>query len=63
VADNRLAQPFTATRPNETWLTDITDVPTEEGWLSVAGGKDLYTCAVVGYAMGARMTTDLVRHA
>ena len=63
VADNRLAQTFTATRPNETWLTDITYVPTGEGWLYVAGVKDLYTCEVVGYAMGARMTTDLVRHA
>ena len=63
VADNRLAQTFTATRPNETWLTDITYVPTREGWLYVAGVKDLYTCEVVGYAMGARMTTDLVRHA
>jgi len=63
VAENRLAQTFTATRPNETWLTDITYVPTEEGWLYVAGVKDLYTCEVVGYAMGARMTTDLVSHA
>jgi transposase InsO family protein len=63
VAENRLAQTFTATRPNETWLTDITYVPTGEGWLYVAGVKDLYTCEVVGYAMGARMTTDLVSHA
>lgn len=63
VAENRLAQTFTATRPNETWLTDITYVPTEEGGLYVAGVKDLYTCEIVGYAMGARMTTDLVSHA
>ncbi len=63
VADNRLAQTFTATHPNETWLTDITDVPTGEGWLYVAGVKDLYTCEVVGHAMEGRMTTDLVRHA
>ncbi len=63
VAENRLGQPFTATRPNETWLTDITYIPTGEGWLYVAGVKDLYTCEVVGYAMGARMTTDLVSHA
>jgi putative transposase len=63
VAENRLGQTFTATRPNETWLTDITYVPTGEEWLYVAGVKDLYTCEVVGYAMGARMTTDLVRDA
>lgn len=31
VADNVLAQTFAATRPNETWVTDITCVPTAEG--------------------------------
>jgi len=61
VADNLLAQMFTATRPNETWVTDITYVPTAEGWLYLAGGKDLHTCEVVGHAMDARMTKDLVR--
>ena len=63
VAENVLAQTFVATRPNETWVTDITYVPTAEGWLYLAGIKDLFTCEVVGYAMGARMTTDLVSDA
>lgn len=63
VAENRLAQTFAATRPNEAWVTDITYVPTAEGWLYLAGIKDLYTCKVVGHAMGARMTTDLVSRA
>jgi putative transposase len=63
VADNLLAQRFTATRPNETWVTDGTYVATAEGWLYLAGIKDLYTCEVVGHAMGARMTTDLVLQA
>jgi len=63
VAENVLAQTFVATRPNETWVTDITYVPTAEGWLYLAGIKDLYTCEVVGYAMGARMTTALVSQA
>ena len=61
VADTLLEHTFTATRPNETWVTDITDVATAEGWLYLAGIKDLYTCEVVGHAMGARMTTALVR--
>jgi transposase InsO family protein len=60
VAANVLAQTFDAMRPNETWVTDITYVPTAEGWLYLAGIKDLFTCEVVGYAMGARMTTELV---
>jgi len=63
VADNLLAQTFTATRPNETWVTEITYIATEEGWLYLAGIKDLYTCEVVGHAMGARMTTALVLQA
>ncbi len=40
VADNLLAQTFAATRPNETWVTDITYVPTAEGWVYLAGIKD-----------------------
>jgi transposase InsO family protein len=63
VAENSLAQTFLATRPNETWVTDITYVPTAEGWLYLAGMKDLFTCEVVGHAMDARMTTDLVSDA
>jgi len=35
-------------------------VPTAEGWLYLVGIKDLFTCEVVGHAMDARMTTDLV---
>jgi transposase InsO family protein len=60
VAENVVAQTFAATRPNETWVTDITYIPTAEGWLYLAGIKDLFTCEVVGHAMGARMTTALV---
>ncbi len=63
VAENVLAQTFAATRPNETWVTDITYVPTAEGWLYLTGIKDLFTCEVVGHAMGARMTTALVSQA
>ena len=50
VAENVLAQTFVATRPNEIWMTDITYVPTAEGWLYLAGIKDLFTCEVVGHA-------------
>ncbi|MBX3326116.1 MAG: IS3 family transposase [Nitrospira sp.] len=59
-ADNLLAQTFTATRPNETWMTDITYIATAEGRLYLAGIKDLFTCEVVGHAMGGRMTTAVV---
>lgn len=63
VAENVLAQTFVVTRPNETWVTDITYVPTAEGWLYLAGIKDLFTGEGVGHARDARMTTDLVLEA
>ena len=60
VAENLLNQSFAAKQPNEAWVTDITYIPTNEGWLYLAGIKDIYTCEIVGYALGERMTKDLV---
>jgi len=47
-------------RPNESWVSDITYIWTNEGWLYLAGVKDLYTKELVGYAINKRMTADLV---
>jgi putative transposase len=63
VADNVLGQVFEPTRPNEAWTGDITYIATDEGWLYLAGLKDVFTCEIVGYAMGDRMTTELVSQA
>lgn len=60
VAENLLEQNFAAEAPNQVWVTDITYIPTGEGWLYLAGHKDLFTGEVVGYAMGERMTKNLV---
>jgi transposase InsO family protein len=60
VAENLLNQQFEATRPSEAWVSDITYIPTEEGWLYLAGHKDLFTGEIVGYAMGNRITKNLV---
>jgi len=60
VAENLLNQQFKAAAPNQIWVTDITYIPTEEGWLYLAGHKDLFTGEIVGYAMGPRMTKNLV---
>jgi putative transposase len=60
VAENLLNQQFETTAPNRVWVTDITYIPTEEGWLYLAAHKDLFTGEVVGYAMGPRMTKNLV---
>jgi transposase InsO family protein len=63
VAQNLLNQKFAATRPNETWVTDITCVAIVEGWLYLSGIKDLYNGEIVGYALDSRMTTDLIGRA
>ena len=59
VAENLLNQNFAPSRPNEVWSTDITYISTAEGWLFLAGIKDLCSCEIVGYAMGNRMTKEL----
>lgn len=63
VAENILNQTFTPTTPNEVWVTDLTYIQTDEGWLYLAGIKDVFTCEIVGYAMGERMTKELVGQA
>ena len=60
VAENILGQQFKVAAPNEVWVSDITYVPTDEGWLYLAGHKDLFSGTIVGYAMGERLTRDLV---
>lgn len=46
VAPNLLDQGFMTDAPNQVWLTDITPIPTDEGWLYLAGHKDLCTGAI-----------------
>jgi putative transposase len=60
VAENLLNQQFKVSRPNTVWISDITYIPTDEGWLYLAGHKDLFTGEIVGYAMGERLTRNLV---
>jgi putative transposase len=57
---NRLLRQFYAQRPNTVWLTDITYVPTGEGWLYVAAVMDLATRKIVGLAMREDLTEQLV---
>ena len=59
VAPNELARDFTATRPNERWVTDITCVWTDEGWAYLAVILDLFSRAVVGWAVDATQSTRL----
>lgn len=60
VAPNLLQQDFSAERPNQTWVSDITYIATDEGWLYLAVVLDLYSRLVVGWSMSERMTATLV---
>jgi putative transposase len=62
-APNRLEQQFPAAQPNQRWVSDITFIPTREGWLYLAVIIDLYSRAVIGWAMHKRMKTELVTDA
>jgi transposase InsO family protein len=59
-APDLLNRDFTAARPNERWVADITEFPTLEGKLYVAGVLDLYAGRLVGWSMEGRRTAELV---
>lgn len=63
IAPNLLARQFVVTAPNRAWVTDITYIATDEGWLYLAGVKDLFNGELIGYAMAERMTKSLVMQA
>ena len=60
VAQNLLNREFTAEEPCQKMVSDITYIPTDEGWLYLASVMDLCGRKIVGMAMGARMTKELV---
>ena len=59
-APNRLQQQFNVNQPDKAWVTDITYVSTDEGWLYVAVVIDLYSRALVGWSMKPTMATEVV---
>lgn len=60
VAPNTLNRNFYPSAPNKVWAGDITYIQTLAGWAYLAVVIDLYSRRVVGWALGSRMTTDLV---
>ena len=63
VASNLLNRQFNVPGPNIAWVTDITYIWTNEGWLYLAAVIDLYSRRVVGWSLKKRMTTDLALEA
>ena len=57
---NLLNRNFNVTQPNKVWVSDITYISTNEGWLYLAVIIDLYSRKVVGWSINKRMTKQLV---
>jgi putative transposase len=62
-APNVLNREFTAAGPNRKWVSDITEIPTEEGDLYLAATMDLWSRRIVGWAMQDTMESNLVERA
>jgi transposase InsO family protein len=62
-APDLLDRDFTAEEPNQKWCGDITYVKTWDGWAYVATVIDLYSRAIVGYAIDNHLRTSLVTDA
>ena len=63
VAPNVLNREFQAEKPNQKWVADITYIPTQEGWLYVAGVLDLFSRKIVGWDMASQIDATLVENA
>jgi putative transposase len=63
VAPNLLNRDFMATEPNKKWVTDITYIPTTQGWLYLAVILDLYSRIIVGWSMSGNCDGELVENA
>jgi putative transposase len=59
VHDDLVQRQFGADRPNQLWLTDITEHWTGEGKLYLCAIKDVFSNRIVGYSIDERMTADL----
>lgn len=61
--ENHLDRDFSTTGPNQKWVSDITFIPTRQGWLYLAIVLDLYSRAIVGWSMSKRINGQLVHDA
>jgi len=59
VHDDLVRREFSASGPNELWLTDITEHPTDEGKLYLRAIKDAWSNRIVGYSIDGRMKASL----
>jgi transposase InsO family protein len=58
--DNLLNREFTASRPNQKWVTDITYVSTQQGWAYLSTIQDLFDGFIVAHELGTENSLNLV---
>jgi len=63
VVPNHLMQDFTAQHPDQVWVTDITYVPTQQGFLYLCTVLDAFSRKIVGWTLENNMRADMVRDA
>lgn len=63
ISPNVLNRDFTAYRPNQKWVSDITYIWSSEGWVYLCVVIDLFSRKVVGWAISSRINTDLLMRA
>ena len=59
VAPHLFNREFTASEPNKKWVTDITSIPTMQGWLYLSVILDLYSRMFVGWSMSGKCDEKL----
>jgi len=62
-AENILNQEFTAQQLNKKWVSDVTFIPTKNGWLYLAAIMDLCSRLIVGWSMGNKNSSELIENA
>ena len=60
IAPDRLHQDFRASAANQVWVSDITYIPTDEGWLYLASTMDLFSRKIVGWSMASTLHATIV---
>jgi transposase InsO family protein len=60
VAENILGREFVVEAPDKVWVSDVTYIPTDEGWLYLAGVLDLCSRRTVGWSMSESLERTLV---
>lgn len=58
LAENHLGRDFYASEPAQKWVSDITYIPTRQGWLYLTIVMDLYDRKIIGWALSSTMTTQ-----